>query len=108
MNDIKRFCYCNFRNCYFILSFFVIFYFTVKNVPEFEDNLNLYFLSRLIIYSPTFIIVDRVNKIVPDITNLMNTVREKQANLNALGKDVSLQIEELKKKVAQARDLANR
>lgn len=53
-------------------------------------------------------LVDRVNKVVPDIGNLIETVKQDQEQLKEKGKDVGNQIEELKKKVVQARDLANR
>jgi peptidoglycan hydrolase CwlO-like protein len=49
-----------------------------------------------------------VNKVVPDIGNLIETVKQDQEQLKEKGKDVGNQIEELKKKVVQARDLANR
>jgi cell division septum initiation protein DivIVA len=49
-----------------------------------------------------------VNKVVPDIGNLIETVKQDLEQLQDKGKDVGNQIEELKKKVVQARDLANR
>lgn len=45
---------------------------------------------------------------MPDIGNLIETVKQDQEQLKEKGKDVGNQIEELKKKVVQARDLANR
>ncbi|XP_065337904.1 laminin subunit alpha [Cloeon dipterum] len=52
--------------------------------------------------------IDRVNKVLPNITNLIDSVKVGQENLNRRGEDVGLKIAELKKQVMQARDLANR
>ncbi|XP_063239907.1 laminin subunit alpha [Bacillus rossius redtenbacheri] len=52
--------------------------------------------------------IEKVNTVVPDIDSLMQQVGEKQSNLERLGRDVKSQIDQLKEKVALARQLANR
>jgi len=46
--------------------------------------------------------------VVPNINDLIETVKQDQEQLKDKGKEVGNQLEELKKKVTQARDLANR
>ncbi|XP_014485447.1 PREDICTED: laminin subunit alpha isoform X2 [Dinoponera quadriceps] len=52
--------------------------------------------------------LDIVDKVMPNITNLLNTLNENQKLIDTTGKDLQNKIEALKNKIANARELADR
>lgn len=52
--------------------------------------------------------LDIVDKVMPNITSLLNSLNNNQKSIDAIGKDLQSKIEALKNKIANARELANR
>ena len=52
--------------------------------------------------------IERLNSVLPDLRNLLVRTKDKQTQLNQMGKDVSAKLAELRQKTAVARDQANR
>lgn len=52
--------------------------------------------------------LDIVDKVVPNIINLLNSLNDNQILINTTGKDLQSKIEALKNKIANARELADR
>lgn len=52
--------------------------------------------------------MDRVNSILPDLKNLADRLKEKPQKMAELGNHMKTDLDLLKKRVAMARDLADR
>lgn len=52
--------------------------------------------------------LDIVDKVLPNITRLLNSLNDNQKSIDTLGNDLQSKIEALKNKIANARELANR